>query len=174
MQFKLAEATQILERTPTVITAMVSGAPDHWLRAREGSGSWSCYDVVGHLIHGEMTDWIPRARIILQYGTDKAFEPFDRFAQFREDQSRSITALLEQFEFLRRENLSALDGMKLTENDLAKPGTHPELGTVTLAQLLSSWVVHDLSHISQMARVAARQYEYEVGPWRQYMSILKA
>jgi len=174
MQLKLSEATQILERTPSVLTAMIGDAPDGWVRAREGSGTWSCYDIVGHLIHGELTDWIPRARIILEHGPEKAFEPFDRFAQFREDQSRPISALLEQFEFLRRENLTALEALNLTENDFPRRGLHPELGEVTLGQLLSSWVVHDLSHISQIARVSAKQYEYQVGPWRDYMSILKA
>jgi hypothetical protein len=129
---------------------------------------------VGHLIHGELTDWIPRARIILEHGEAKAFEPFDRCAQFREDQTRPISALLDQFAFMRAENLTILQGLRLSSDDLARRGTHPELGTVTLGQLISSWAVHDLSHISQIARVTAKQYSHEVGPWQQYMSILKS
>ena len=174
MQFKLPEATQILGRTPAVLTEMVGAVPDGWITATEGGGTFSCYDVVGHLIHGELTDWIPRARIILEHGEAKAFEPFDRCAQFREDQTRPISALLDQFAFMRAENLTILQGLRLSSDDLARRGTHPELGTVTLGQLISSWAVHDLSHISQIARVTAKQYSHEVGPWQQYMSILKS
>jgi len=174
MQFKLAEATQILQQTPVTLNAMIGGVPLAWMKANEGSGTWSCYDIVGHLIHGELTDWVPRARIILEHGEARAFEPFDRFAQFREDQGRTIAALLDQFAFLRSENLAALQTLKLTEEDLARRGTHPELGAVTLGQLLSAWVVHDLSHLSQVARVIAKQYAQEVGPWRAYMSILES
>ena len=174
MQFKLPDATQILERTPTVLTEMIAAVPDSWIKATEGVGTWSCYDIVGHLIHGELTDWIPRARVILEHGEAKAFEPFDRCAQFREDQTRPIRALLDQFAFLRAENLVVLQGMRLSNEDLARNGTHPELGTVSLGQLLSCWAVHDLSHISQVARVTAKQYSQEVGPWHQYMSILKS
>lgn len=174
MQLKLAEATQILQRTPATLTAMVAGVPEKWLKCTEGGGTWSCYDVVGHLIHGELTDWIPRARIILERGEAQAFEPFDRFAQFREDQSRPIRALLDQFAFMRAENVTILQNFNLTHDDLARRGTHPELGPVTLGQLISAWVVHDLSHLSQIARVTAKQYCHEVGPWQAYMSILKA
>jgi hypothetical protein len=174
MQFKLPEATQILQRTPATLTEMVRGIPDGWIKATEGVGTWSCYDIVGHLIHGELTDWIPRARIILEHGEAKAFEPFDRCAQFREDQTRPINALLDQFAFMRAENLAILQGLRLSSDDLARKGTHPELGAVTLGQLISSWAVHDLSHISHIARVTAKQYSYEVGPWHQYMSILKS
>lgn len=173
MQFRLSEATQILQRTPATLASMVAGVPEPWLKANEGGGTFSCYDVVGHLINGELTDWIPRVKMILQYGESRAFEPFDRFAQFREDQSRPVQALLDQFAFLRGENVKTLEGLNLTSDDLARHGTHPELGPVTLGQLLSSWVVHDLSHVSQIARVTAKQYSHEVGPWRQYMSILK-
>ena len=174
MQFKLPEATQILQRTPTTLTAMVAGIPEAWLKANEGAGTWSCYDVVGHLIHGELTDWIPRVRIILEHGESRAFEPFDRFAQFREDQTRPITALLDQFAFLRSENIAILQGLNLSSSDFSRRGTHPELGVVTLGQLLSTWVVHDLSHLSQIARVTAKQYSHEVGPWHAYTSILKS
>ncbi len=174
MQFKIPEATQILRRTPATVRAMVEAVPDGWLKATEGAGTWSCYDIIGHLIYGELTDWIPRARIILEHGEARAFEPFDRCAQFREDQTRPISALLDQFAFLRAENLTVLEGLQLTSDDLSRTGTHPELGTVSLGQLISSWAVHDLSHISQIARVTAKQYAHEVGPWRAYMSILKA
>lgn len=174
MQFKLPEATQILGRTPGVLTEMVGAVPEGWIKATEGVGTWSCYDIVGHLIHGELTDWIPRVRIILEHGEAKAFEPFDRCAQFREDQTRPIGALLDQFAFMRGENLTILQGLRLSSDDLSRKGTHPELGTVTLGQLISSWAVHDLSHISQIARVTAKQYSHEVGPWYQYTSILKS
>ena len=173
MQFKLADATQILRQTPATLTAMVGGMPESWLKCTEGAGTWSPYDVVGHLIHGELTDWIPRARMILEHGESKAFTPFDRCAMFREDQSRPISALLDQFAFMRAENVSILEGLNLTDSYLAKRGTHPELGSVTLAQLLSAWVVHDLGHVSQIARVTAKQYCHEVGPWTQYLTILK-
>ncbi len=174
MQFKLPEATQILERTPAVVTQMIAAVPEGWIKATEGVGTFSCYDIVGHLIHGELTDWIPRTRIILEHGETRAFEPFDRCAQFREDQTRPIGALLDQFAFMRAENLSVLQGLHLSEQDLARKGTHPEFGPVTLGQLISSWAVHDLSHISQIARVTAKQYSHEVGPWYQYTSILKS
>ena len=174
MQFKIAEATRILQSTPATVTAMIGGVPEGWLKGTEGAGTWSCYDIVGHLIHGELTDWIPRVRIILEHGEGRAFEPFDRCAQFREDQTRPISALLDQFAFLRSENLTVLQGLRLSDEDLSRKGTHPELGTVSLGQLISSWAVHDLSHISQIARVTAKQYAREVGPWRAYMSILKA
>jgi hypothetical protein len=174
MQFKLPEATQILERTPIVLTEMIAAVPDSWIKATEGVGTWSCYDIVGHLIHGDLTDWIPRARVILEHGEAQAFEPFDRCAQFREDQTRPVSALLDQFAFLRAENLAILQGLGLGDADLARKGTHPELGTVSLGQLISCWAVHDLSHISQIARVTAKQYSQEVGPWHQYLSILKS
>ena len=172
MQFNLVEATQILQGTPAVLTEMLRGVPEGWLRATEGGGTWSCYDIVGHLIHGELTDWIPRAKLILEQGAARPFEPFDRFAQFREDQSRPISTLLEQFAFLRSGNLAILQGFRLTNEDLVRQGLHPELGTVTLGQLLSSWVVHDQSHIAQIARVIAKQYAREVGPWKAYLSLL--
>jgi hypothetical protein len=174
MQLKLPEATQILRQTPATLTAMVGGIPEPWLKATEGGGTWSCYDVVGHLIHGELTDWIPRMRIILAHGEGRAFEPFDRFAQFREDQSRPIKSLLDQFAFMRAENVAILQALNLCGEDLSRRGTHPELGAVTLGQLLSAWVVHDMSHIAQIARVTAKQYCLEVGPWQAYMSVLKS
>lgn len=174
MQLKIPEATRILQQTPATLSAMIAGIPDAWLKANEGGGTWSCYDIVGHLIHGELTDWIPRVRIILERGEAQAFEPFDQCAQFREDQTRPISALLDQFVFMRGENMAILRSLNLSSDDFVRRGTHPELGTVTLGQLLSAWVVHDLSHLSQIARVAAKQYSHEVGPWHAHMSILKS
>ena len=173
MQLKLPEATQILRQTPATLTAMVGGMPETWLKCTEGAGTWSAYDIVGHLIHGELTDWIPRTRMILEHGESKAFVPFDRTAMFREDQSRPISALLDQFAFMRAENVAILEGLGLTCDDFSKRGMHPELGSVTLGQLLSTWVVHDLGHISQIARVTAKQYCHEVGSWTQYLTILQ-
>ncbi len=173
MQLKLSEATQILRRTPATLTAMVGGMPESWLKCNEGAGTWSAYDIVGHLIHGELTDWIPRARMILEHGETRPFTPFDRCAMFREDQTRPVSDLLDQFAFMRAENVSILEGLNLASDDLARRGTHPELGPVTLGQLLSSWVVHDLGHVSQIARVTAKQYSHEVGPWTEYLTILK-
>ena len=174
MQLKLQDATRILQRTPATLGTMIGGVPDAWHKCTEGGGTWSCYDIVGHLIHGELTDWMPRMRMILEHGEARAFTPFDRFAQFREDQTRPIAELLDQFAFLRAENLTVLQNLKLTEDDLSRRGTHPELGAVTLGQLLSTWAVHDLGHLSQVARVTAKQYCHEVGPWKAYLAILKA
>ncbi len=174
MPLKIAEARHILQKTPATLTAMVGGIPEPWLKCTEGAGTWSAYDVVGHLIHGELTDWIPRTRMILERGESKAFEPFDRIAMFRDDQSRPVSALLDQFAFLRKENIAVLDSLNLTSDDLARRGTHPELGPVSLGQLLSTWAVHDMTHISQIARVTAKQYLHEVGPWTQHLSILKS
>jgi hypothetical protein len=172
MQLKLTDATQLLQRTPATLNALVGGMPETWLKATEGSGTWSCYDVLGHLIHGEMTDWIPRTRMILQHGESKTFEPFDRCAMFREDQGRPISALLDQFAFLRAENIAILQNLNLGSDDLARRGMHPELGPVTLGQLLATWTVHDMTHIAQIARVTAKQYCQEVGPWARYLSVL--
>ncbi len=170
--FNLDEAITILERTPAALGAMLAGLPETWIRATEGDGTWSPYDVIGHLIHGERTDWIPRARHILA-GETRAFEPFDRMAQFAESQGKSLGELLTTFADLRRENVSALMGMNLTEADLGRRGLHPELGDVTLGQLLATWVVHDLDHVAQIARTMAKVYKDATGPWSEYLSILR-
>ncbi|MFI5071172.1 MAG: DinB family protein [Terriglobales bacterium] len=172
MEMKLSEAMQILERGPGTVDQMLRGLPDEWVRATEGGDTWSCYDVVGHLIHGEVTDWLPRARIILEHGESRTFEPFDRLAQLKEDRTQPLERLLDRFKKLREQNLTALRGMHLSSDDLSRTGTHPELGTVTLRQLLSTWGVHDLTHISQISRVLAKQYEAEVGPWKAYLGVL--
>ena len=150
---------------------LLDGLPDTWVRATEGDASWSPYDVIGHLIHGERTDWIPRARHILAGKTDP-FEPFDRTAQFRESESQRLNELLTTFADLRRENLTALNEMNLRPEDLRKQGLHPELGPVTLGQLLATWVAHDLDHVGQIARTMAKVYKDATGPWSAYLSIL--
>lgn len=170
-QFDLNDAVAVLERTPAVLSAMLAGLPERWVRATEGEGTWSPYDVVGHLIHGERTDWIPRARHILA-GDRRSFEPFDRTAQFRESQGKGLGELLATFAQLRRENIAALKAMNLTSADLEQRGLHPALGVVTLGQLLATWTVHDLDHLGQIARTMAKGYSDAVGPWSAYLSIL--
>ena len=172
MEFDLTAGTAILARTPDTMRAMLSGLPSEWTDATEGPETWSPYDNVGHLIHGERTDWIPRAQIILAQGKNRRFTPFDRFAQFRESQGKTLDNLLDEFEALRRENLETLSGWQLTDEQLAFEGEHPELGPVTLRQLLAAWVVHDLGHIAQAARVMAKQYREPIGPWRAYLPIV--
>lgn len=170
--FKLEDALAVLERTPESLRALLSGLSETWVSATEGEGTWSPYDVMGHLIHAEHTDWITRARHILA-GESRPFEKFDRTAQFTESRGKSLGELLATFAELRRENVAALAGMKLTEDDLDRRGMHPELGEVTLAQLLATWVVHDLDHVAQVARVMAKTYADAVGPWQAYLSILR-
>ena len=170
--FNLDEAVAILERTPASLNALLAGLPDTWVRATEGEGAWSPYDVIGHLIHGERTDWLPRARHILN-GERRPFEPFDRTAQFAESRDKSVNELLATFAELRRENVAALTRMKLTKDDLSLRGVHPELGDVTLGQLLATWVVHDLDHVVQVARTMAKAYTDATGPWSAYLSILQ-
>jgi hypothetical protein len=172
MHFDLADGTAVLERTPGALRAMLAGLPDAWIRATEGPGTWSPYDVVGHLVHGERTDWIPRARIILAQGHDRRFAPFDRVAMLRQGEERSLADLLDEFDRLRAENLAALASWRLTEEQLELEGVHPEFGTVTLRQLLATWVAHDLGHLVQVARVMARQYRAAVGPWRAYLGVM--
>lgn len=172
MDFDVVAAVAVLERTPGVLRAMLAGLGPEWIDVNEGAESWSPYDNVGHLIHGERTDWIPRAQIILAQGENRRFTPFDRFAQFRESQGKSLADLLDEFSALRSDNLATLAGWTLSDEQLALKGEHPELGTVTLRQLLSAWVVHDLGHVAQIARVMAKQYRDAVGPWRVYLPVL--
>lgn len=169
--FDLADGTAILERTPRLLDAWLRGLPAPWLETDEGPDTFSPYAVVGHLICGERTDWIQRVRRILEHGEGLAFEPFDRFAHQRAPR-RPIEALLDEFTQLRGANLVALRALSLTTDDLARRGRHPDFGTVTLGQLLSTWVAHDLSHLGQIARVMAKRYGDAVGPWRQYLRIL--
>ena len=173
MDFELQHAIEILSRTPATLNSMLRDLPEPWLSQNEGPETWSPHDIVGHLIHGEETDWIPRAKIILEHGDTRAFEPFDRVAMFETSKGKSIGELLDTFAALRKESLHELNEMKLTPAVLAKRGKHPELGVVTLNQLLATWVVHDLGHVRQVVRVMAKQYRDTVGPWRAYLSILE-
>lgn len=171
--FDLAAGVAILERTPGTLHAMLAGLPPFWVDATEGPETWSPYVIVGHLIHGERSDWIPRASIILAQGANRRFTPYDRVAQFRESQGKSLAQLLEEFAHLRAENLATLATWRLTEAQLALEGEHPEFGPVTLRQLLATWVAHDLGHVAQIARVMAKQYREAVGPWRAYLPVLE-
>lgn len=172
MEFQLDYAKEILRRTPATLYALLHGLSDEWVTSNEGAESWSPFDVMGHLIHGEETDWIPRARMILEHGERRAFEPFDRFAMFEKSRGKSLGELLSTLERLRRESLRELDEMNITPEMLATRGMHPELGVVTLGQLLSTWVVHDLGHIGQIVRVMAKQYSEAVGAWQAYLPVL--
>ena len=172
MEFNLADGIAILERTPNTMRALLSGLESQWIDGDEGPDTWSPYVIVGHLNHGERTDWIPRARIILEQGTNRPFTPFDRFAQFEESKGKSLATLLDEFDELRAKNLGILNEWKLTDEQLALEGQHPELGKVTLRQLLATWVGHDLGHIAQTARVMAKQYRDAVGPWREYLPVM--
>lgn len=168
----LPRAVEILERTPTAFRALLGGLPEEWTAPNEGPSTFSPFDTLGHLIHGERADWIPRARLILAQGPDRRFEPYDRFAQYRESRGRTMAQLLDEFARRRAENLVTLAGWRLTEAQLALEGEHPEFGPVTLRQLLATWVAHDLSHLAQTARVMAKQLRAAVGPWRAYLPIL--
>lgn len=170
--FALHEAIPILERTPKALDAMLHGLPDIWMNAHEGGETWTPFDVIGHLIHGERTDWMPRVRRILADGQSRPFEPFDRLAQLQESAGKRLPDLLDELARLRASNLQDLVALDLTEADLARKGRHPALGTVTLGQLLATWVAHDLDHIVQVARVLAHQYTDEVGPWRAYLRVI--
>ena len=173
MDFELSQAIEILQRTPATLNSLLRDLPEPWLVQNEGPQTWSPYDVIGHLIHGEETDWMARARIILEHGETRAFESFDRVAMFEESKGKSIVELLDIFAQLRAENVRELQSMNLTSDLLNKRGRHPELGVVTLRQLLSTWVVHDLGHIRQIVCVMSKQYREAVGPWKAYLSILE-
>ena len=172
MEFQLDRALEVLERTPTALRGLLGGLSDAWTSPDEGPDTFSAFDNVGHLIHGERTDWIPRARIILAQAANRNFEPFDRFAQQRESQGKGLADLLDEFERLRSGNLATLRAWRLTDAQLDLQGEHPELGVVTLRQLLATWTAHDLGHVAQIARVLAKQYREAVGPWRAYLPVL--
>jgi hypothetical protein len=172
MDFDLAAARAVLRRTPGALRALLEGLGDEWLLGDEGPETFSPKDVVGHLIHGEETDWLPRVRIILEHGPARPFEPFDRFAFRDQNAGVPVATLLARFAERRAANLEALDGLGLSPADLARTGTHPALGRVTLRQLLATWVVHDLGHLAQVARAMAKQYKADVGPWVEYLPIL--
>lgn len=173
MDFTLNKSIDILERTPKVLELMLKNLSDEWTMKNEGEETWSPYDILGHLIHGEQTDWITRTKIILNDSGDKAFKPFDRFAQFKESKGKSLTGLLEEFKEERNKNLKFLKRLNLSEEDLDRTGIHPKFGEVTMRQLLAAWTIHDLNHIAQIARVMSKQYKEAVGPWVEYLSILQ-
>ncbi len=173
MNFTLEKSLEILERTPDVLITMLEDISTDWTLVNEGGDSWSAYDILGHLIHGEKTDWIPRAEIILSNNTDKTFTPFDRLAQVEDSKGKSLSQLLTEFKTLREINIEYLRSKKITDKNLEEKGIHPAFGEVTLSQLLSTWVVHDLNHIAQISRVMAKQYKAAVGPWIEYVRILQ-
>lgn len=172
MEFRFDDALPVLRRTPTVLRALLLDLPDSWIEAAEGSGTWSPFDIVGHLIHGERTDWVPRVEHLLRHGDTIPFPVFDREAMFAASRGLSLGELLDTFNRLRAESLSRLAALGLRDTDLARGGRHPEFGVVTLGEHLATWVAHDLSHMGQVVRVMARQYSTAVGPWRAYLSIL--
>jgi hypothetical protein len=178
MEFRMAEAIAVLTRTPATVSALLRGLPDAWVRCNEGRSkdgqdTWSALDIVGHLIVGERTDWMPRVRILLENGEARPFDPFDRFAQLRESRDKSLEQLLDDFARLRKENLAALQALNLQPEDFTRRGRHPALGVVTLSELLATWAVHDLTHVHQLSRVMAYQYRDVVGPWSAYLGVLQ-
>lgn len=172
-EFNLSDAIAILSHTPASLNALLRGLPDFWVFSNEGDGTWSAFDIVGHLIAGERTDWMTRARIIVRFGEARPFGSFDRLAQFKESKGKSLDQLLDEFAGLRRENLDALDSLDLQPEDFARRGTHPAFGVVTLGQLLATWAVHDLTHLHQVSRLMAHQYRQQVGPWSAYLGVLQ-
>jgi len=172
MEFNLQDIIALLTRTPAVLNALLRYLPETWTLANEGANTWSPFDIVGHLVHGERTDWMPRARMILQAGETQTFAPFDRLGHVRAAQGESLKQLLEEFSSLRSQNLAELRALNLGSEDLARRGRHPALGVVTLAQLLATWSTHDLTHLHQISRVLAHQYLQAVGPWSVYLGVL--
>jgi DinB superfamily len=173
MDFSINKSIEILERTPSVLKQLTNNLSADWITNNEGGETWSVFDVIGHLVHGDKTDWMTRIEIILSKGTEKAFKSFDRFAQLEESKGKSLEQLLNEFKNIRESNLQKLRGFNLRENDYVKTGVHPKFGIVTLSQLISTWTVHDLGHISQISRVMAKQYKEQTGPWIEYLKILR-
>lgn len=169
----LNDTIALLARTPASLNALLRDLPESWTHRNEGEGTWTVYDVVGHLGYGERADWLPRVQIILEHGESRAFEPFDREGQKRTSAGKSLPQLLDEFAQLRAENLNRLRAFNLQPADLERRGKHPALGTVTLSQLLSTWVTHDLTHLHQISRIMAYQYREAVGPWTKYLGVLK-
>ena len=174
MDFRFDDAVPVLRRTPAVLRTWLQDLPGSWVAATEGPGTWSPFDVVGHLIHGERTNWMPRVEHLLRHGDAVAYPPFDREAMLTESQGRSLGELLDTFDRVRGESLERLSALGLGDADLARQGRHPAFGVVTLGQQLATWVAHDLSHLNQIGRVMARQYSDAVGPWREYLSVLRS
>jgi len=171
--FSLPDTIAVLARTPGTLNMLLRGMPDIWARSNEGPDTWNAFDIVGHLIVGERTDWMPRAWIILEQGESRPFDRFDRFAQMRESRGKSLEQLLDDFATVRRQRLAELEALRLRPEDLERTGTHPVLGTVTLSQLLATWAAHDLTHLHQLTRVMAHQYRDAVGPWRVFLGVMQ-
>jgi len=173
MEHNLQDTISLLTRIPATFDALLRDLPETWTLRNEGEKSWNAFDVVGPLIHGERTDWMPRARTIVQFGETRAFEPFDRLAQVRESEGKSLGQLLDEFARLRRENLDELRALNLRQEDLERRGRHPALGVVTLSELIATWAAHDLTHLHQVSRILAHQYREAVGPWSAYLGVLQ-
>ena len=173
MENSLQQTMSLLTRTPAALNALLRDLPETWTLRNEGENTWSAFDVVGHLIHGERTDWMPRAKMVLQFGESQTFEPFDRWEHMRESRGKSLEQLLDEFARLRSENLGELRALNLRQEDLELRGRHPALGVVTLSELLATWAAHDLTHLHQISRVMAHQYRAAVGPWSRYLGVLQ-
>jgi DinB superfamily len=173
MQHNLENTISLLTRTPAALSALLGDLPETWTKRNEGDNTWSAFDVVGHLIHGERADWMPRAKIVLQFGETQVFEPFDRWGHVRESEGKSLGQLLDEFARLRSENLVELRGLHLQPEDFERRGRHPALGVVTLSELLATWAAHDLTHLHQISRIMAHQYRQAVGPWSRFLGVLQ-
>lgn len=173
MPFQLDHGLTQLEATPRLLRAWLQDLPHEWLHANEGPDTWSPFEVVGHLIHGDRTDWMTRVKHLLREGAERPFVPFDRFAHLEANRGRPLVELLDELDLVRRQNLAELRALDLSPDELSREGRHPALGPVTLGQLLATWVVHDQGHIAQIARVLARVNAGEVGPWEAYLPVLR-
>jgi hypothetical protein len=173
MEQNLEDTISLLARTPAALNVLLRDLPETWTLRNEGGDTWNSYDVVGHLVHAERTDWMPRARMVLQFGETRTFEKFDRLGQVRESAGKSLGQLLDEFARVRAENLAELRALNLRQEDLDRRGRHPALGIVTLSQLLATWAAHDLTHLHQLSRIMAHQYREAVGPWSTYLGVLK-
>lgn len=172
MEHNLEQTIALLSRTPAALNALLRDLPEVWISRSEGGNTWNTFDVVGHLVYAERADWMPRVKLILQFGESKAFEPFDRLGQVRESQGKSLGQLLDEFAHVRSKNLDELRTLNLQQQDLERRGRHPSLGAVTLSQLLATWAAHDLTHLHQLSRIMAHQYREAVGPWSAYLGVL--
>ena len=172
MEHNLPHTVSLLARAPAVLDALLRDLPEAWTLRNEGENTWSVFEIVGHLIHGERTDWMPRARMVLQFDETRTFEPFNRLGQVQKSHGKSLGQLLDEFARLRSENLRELGGLNLWQEDLDRRGRHPALGVVTLSELLAAWAAHDLTHLHQISRVMAHQYREAVGPWSEYLGVL--
>ena len=172
MAHRLEDSIALLGRTPAALNALLRDLPESWTACNEGDNTWSAFDVVGHLIHGERTDWMPRVERILNFGESRAFDPFDRFAQAQQSQGKTLPQLLDEFAGLRSENLGKLRALNLRSEDFGKKGRHPSLGVVTLSELLATWAAHDLTHLHQISRIMGYQYREAVGPWKAYLGVM--